>query len=332
MVMDRPVHGRPFCGQETTMRAFVLSGGGNLGPLQIGAMRALFEHNLYPDMMVGCSAGAINAGQVAHDPSQVSVDALAAFWGKTRLRDVYPGPRVKAFFRFIAGKDSLFCNRRFYEMFQRYGLNPAHTFGNWPAIPLYVTATDLRTGQIHVFGDDPNDRILDALMASTALTPFHPPWEVNGERYVDGGTLTPLPIRTALERGAKEIYALHIRDANKDVAEPRSVRGVVGVITRSVDTMLRSQAQHDLLLARSATGVRVHHITLGVPRPISITDFTRSYELVEYGYKETSEYLARNTVTPEPEAAEPTGVMRRAAMAVANWFSPRDALATGNGR
>lgn len=314
------------------MRAFVLSGGGNLGPLQIGAMRALFERNLVPDMIVGCSAGAINAVQIARDPSLVAVDALANFWGRTRFRDVYRGSRAMALYRFLVGKDSLFCNKRFYEMFQRYGLTPAHTFSNWPSIPLYVTATDLRSGQMFVFGDDPNDRILDALMASTALTPFHPPWEVNGERYVDGGTVTPLPIRTALERGATDIYALHIRDANKEFAEPRSVRGVVGVITRSVDTMLRLQANHDLLLANSAKGVRMHHILLGVPRPIAITDFSRSDELVEFGYETTRDYLASHWGPVESAPEERVGAVRRAAIAVSNWFNPRGALATGNGQ
>jgi NTE family protein len=314
------------------MRAFVLSGGGNLGPLQIGAVRALFEHDIYPNMLVGCSAGAINAVQIAREPSLGGVDAIAAFWGRTRMRDVYPGPRIKALFRFLTGKDSLFCNRRFYEMFQRYGLTPAHTFANFPSIPLYITATDLRTGLLHVFGDDPNDRILDALMSSTALTPFHPPWEVNGERYIDGGTLTSLPIRTALERGADEIYALHIRDTTKDVTEPRSVRGVVGVINRSVDTMLRSQVQHDLLLAHTTLGVRVHHIHLDVPRPIAISDFSRSYELVDYGYRETSDYLARTFAPPEPEVEENPGVMRRTAATVAHWFNPHGALAAGSGR
>lgn len=318
------------------MRAFVLSGGGNLGPLQIGAMRALFERNLYPDMFVGCSAGAINAVQIAHDPTQAGVDALADFWGRTRLQDVYPGSRAMALYRFLRGKDSLFCNKRFYQMFQRYGLTPAHTFGNWPAMPLFVTATDLRTGNMHVFGDDPNDRVLDALMASTALTPFHPPWEINGERFVDGGTVTPLPIRTALERGATEVYALYIRDATKEVREPRSVRGVVGVITRSVDTMLRLQAQYDLDLANSSRECRVHKIVLGVPRPIAITDFSRAAELVDFGYSVTRDYLAAQAPVVEAKtelkSAEKTGALRRAAISVSSWLNPRGAFATGNGR
>ncbi|WP_448601420.1 patatin-like phospholipase family protein, partial [Thermoflexus hugenholtzii] len=46
-------------------RAWVLSGGGNRGPLQVGAMRALLERGLEPDFLVGTSAGAINAAAFA---------------------------------------------------------------------------------------------------------------------------------------------------------------------------------------------------------------------------------------------------------------------------
>jgi NTE family protein len=309
------------------MRAFVLSGGGNLGPLQIGAVRALFERGIKPDMLVGCSAGSLNAVQIARDVSLDGVEVLADNWRRTRLQDVYPGSRAVATMRFVTGKDSLFDNRNFYALLQRYGITPAHTFENLPTIPLYITATDLRTGKLHVFGDNPRDTVLDAMMASTALTPMHPPWEVNGERYVDGGTVTPLPIRSALERGATEIYALHIYDKSRDSAEPSSVRGVVNILTRSVDTMLRMQVQHDLLLAQSST-VRLHYITLAPARPTSLLDFDSTDEMIDAGYDTTQAYLQS---TPAPSHDLDVGSMglgRRVSMAVSHWLSPRGAFST----
>ena len=39
--------------------AFVLGGGGNLGAVQIGMLKALFERNITPDVIVGCSVGAV---------------------------------------------------------------------------------------------------------------------------------------------------------------------------------------------------------------------------------------------------------------------------------
>ena len=38
--------------------AFVLSGGGSLGAMQVGMLRALLRHDVVPDLVVGTSIGA----------------------------------------------------------------------------------------------------------------------------------------------------------------------------------------------------------------------------------------------------------------------------------
>jgi NTE family protein len=45
--------------------AFVLGGGGARGAMQVGALRALFEAGMKPDLLVGTSIGAINATALA---------------------------------------------------------------------------------------------------------------------------------------------------------------------------------------------------------------------------------------------------------------------------
>lgn len=273
------------------IRAFVLSGGANLGPIQVGALRALLEHNIRPDIVVGCSAGALNAGYFAQDISLAQVERLGQVWRSVKTRDIYPEHRVGALWRLLSGQDSFFSNRNFYAFLQRQGVTPAQTFGQATAVPLYVTATHLHTGRLHVFGDNPYDRILDALMASTALTPLLPPWEVNGERYIDGGTVTPLPLRVALERGATEIYSLHIQTGEVENPEPSLVRGIAGMLTRSVDTMIGLQAQHDLYLTKAEKKVRLHHIPLQVVKPPAPTDFTQVENLIQAGYEQTVAFL-----------------------------------------
>ena len=59
---------------------FVLSGGGNLGALQIGMMRALLEHDIRPDLIVGCSVGAINGAGLAEDPTLAGALRLERLW------------------------------------------------------------------------------------------------------------------------------------------------------------------------------------------------------------------------------------------------------------
>jgi pyruvate/2-oxoglutarate dehydrogenase complex dihydrolipoamide dehydrogenase (E3) component len=48
--------------------AFVLSGGGSLGAVQVGMLLALAERDITPDLVVGTSVGAINAAWVAGRP------------------------------------------------------------------------------------------------------------------------------------------------------------------------------------------------------------------------------------------------------------------------
>jgi NTE family protein len=144
-------------------------------------------------------------------------------------------------------------------------------------------------------------------MASTALTPLHPPWEINGERYVDGGTVTPLPLRVALDRGATEIWALHLLDergrdaeaeAHSAVAADQSappVHGVAGHISKAVDTMLRLQVEHDLHLVSGERRVKFHHVPLVAPHRIEPTDFSQAEALMAAGYEQTNTYLERPT-------------------------------------
>lgn len=71
--------------------AFVLSGGGSLGAVQVGMLQALTARGVEPDLLVGTSAGALNAAYVAgHGVSGASLDDLEAIWSSLRRRDVFP--------------------------------------------------------------------------------------------------------------------------------------------------------------------------------------------------------------------------------------------------
>lgn len=313
------------------MRAFVLSGGGNLGPIQVGALRALLETDIYPQMIVGCSAGALNAAYMARGVSLEQLDRLTDVWRSVTSRDVYPGHRLTALWRFFSGQDSLYDNRNFYAFLQRHGTTPAHTFAHVRKLKLYITATNLHTGRLHVFGDNPHDRILDALMASTALTPLHPPWEIDGEFYIDGGTVTPLPLRVALERGATEIYSLHIVSSGEGVMgeaasdSQRLIRGVASLLTRSVSTMLQLQVQHDLLLTEGQKRVKLHHIRLTVTNPPAHNDFSQVDALIATGYEATRQYLEQNKKLTK---VSPPALMVQRPFAAGWWrrFTQREEL------
>ncbi len=70
--------------------AFVLSGGGSLGAVQVGMLQALFDEGIRPDFLVGTSAGAVNAAWVAGHPHSEGATELAGIWCGLRRQDIFP--------------------------------------------------------------------------------------------------------------------------------------------------------------------------------------------------------------------------------------------------
>lgn len=268
------------------MRAFVLGAGGNLGAMQVGALRSLLERDIYPDLLVGCSVGGLNAAFLAQNLSLEGVERLKQMWLTVRQSDVYPDSLLGKAWRLLTGKDSLFDNQNFYRFLMNKGLEPDYTFGDIQGAKLSITAANLQSGKLHVFGDAMQERVIDALMATTALPPFHAPWEVNGKRYIDGGAVTCLPIRVAIERGATDIYVLRVEQSEQE-AEGLTRHGVVNVVRNSIHNMIRSHADYDLLLARHTPGVRMHYVQLAAPEGCSRNMLKTIPSLIQRGFQIT---------------------------------------------
>ena len=283
------------------MITFVLSGGGNRGGLEVGAMWALIERGVRPEMLVGTSAGAINSAAVATDPTLAGVQRLADAWLEVTRRDVYPGNVLTMLLRFLLGRDSLFSNRRFHRFVQTHIEPKARTFADVQGARLYITAVDLNTGALHVFGDDPDDSLVDAIMASTALLPYLPPWEYKGRRYIDGGAAACLPLSVALERGASEIYAVDLTYAGH---ARRSIHGVIPILFQAADIMVHQLRQRDVAEARRRLGARLHYIPMPIHKDLSPFDFRHTGEMIEEGRRRTVAYLETLERSAWPEGGE----------------------------
>src|SRR4051794_41863075 len=88
--------------------AFVLSGGGSLGAAQVGALQALFESGIVPDVVVGCSVGALNAAFVAVDPTAGRVNELEQVWRGMTREVVFPDGRFSVARRLASRTDHLY--------------------------------------------------------------------------------------------------------------------------------------------------------------------------------------------------------------------------------
>lgn len=74
----------------TSKTAFVLAGGGSLGAVQVGMLKALSRQGIVPDFVVGASVGAINAAYYAAAPDEEGIARLESTWLGLRSADVFP--------------------------------------------------------------------------------------------------------------------------------------------------------------------------------------------------------------------------------------------------
>ena len=251
--------------------AFVLSGGGNQAVAQVGMLRALVERDILPDVIIGCSAGALNAATIAASPNLVGIARLEATWESLRGEAVFPGGRLSRAWNLLTRDDHLFSNQGLRAIYQR-GDTPA-TFEDL-VIPLRVVATDLDTGEEVVFARGPLE---PALLASSALPGLFPPIRHDGRTLVDGAVVDTVPLWHALAGPVDRIYVMNVAG---DLMN-RPLRSPIDVAVRAF--AISRKQRFDLELRAVPESVEV----ILLPAPIDdreLFDFSGGQPLREAAY------------------------------------------------
>jgi NTE family protein len=261
--------------------AFVLGGGGSHGALQVGALRALLEAGIVPDLLVGTSIGAVNATALALWGADLQgVDSLERFW-----KDLAGGgllePKIRwLFLRSILGRASSRAREKVEHLFALQGLTPDLRFRDLTRIRLALIGADLGTGQPVIYGKDPDDSVAEGLLGSIAVPPWFPPLRKGGRLIVDGGALSNLPIEPAMDMGATGIFALDLDNSYRPPADSPSAIQYVGKFIYSIS---RRYVHLETALAE-ALGVPVRTIAFeGLARK-PMWDFSEYRGLITAGY------------------------------------------------
>src|SRR5258708_10247357 len=87
--------------------AFVLAGGGSLGAVQVGMLKALARLSVVPDFVVGASVGAINGTYFAMEPDEQGVARLERVWLRLRRANVFPLSATSSILAFFGRQNHL---------------------------------------------------------------------------------------------------------------------------------------------------------------------------------------------------------------------------------
>ncbi len=262
--------------------AFVLSGGGSLGAVQVGMLQALTSAGIEPDLLIGTSAGGLNATWVgAHGTSQASLAELADTWIELRRRDVFPIRPLRLLRGLTGHSRSLFAGEPLGDLVaRRAGIDVLEQ----ARIPVHLLATDLFTGADVLLS---TGSVRDAARATAAIPGLLPPVQV-GERWlVDGAIATRAGVSHAIELGASRIIVL---PAGVPCAIQEPPRSAIGVAVHALTLLIEQQLIIEVDLV--VEGVSIGLLPPLCPLMISSADFDHAAELIERGFTSSAAWIA----------------------------------------
>ncbi len=241
--------------------ALVLGGGAARGFAHVGVIKALEAQGITPDIIVGTSAGSVVGALYAAGYNGFQLQQLSMKMDESQISD-WSMPN-----RGIIKGDALqdFINNAVnYRTLEKMKMT------------LAVVATDLHSGEMIVFRTGNTGM---AVRASSAVPGIFQPVYISGHEYVDGGLVSPVPVRVARSLGADFIIAVDISDKPQNNKTESSIE----VMLQTFHIMGQAISRNELPEA----DIVIRPITPG----ISSTDFKDKHLAVLEGEKAVAAIL-----------------------------------------
>lgn len=266
--------------------AFVLGGGGVLGAVEVGMLRALFRAGIRPDLVLGTSIGAVNGALVAADPTEQVTTRLVRLWSSPEAGEVY-GDSIARQLRRFAARTHLHSPRPLRRLLERE-LGEQSTFEELK-VPFRCCAASIERAAEHWFHSGP---LVPAVLASASVPGLLPPTQLDGEHYVDGGIVNSVPIGEAVRVGARQIFVLQVGRIERPLTPPRRPWEIAQV---AFEIARRHRFAREL--ADLPTDVEVHVLPTGGldPRedsPWAYRDMAAIGRRISRAYTASRRYLA----------------------------------------
>ena len=202
--------------------AFVLGGGGAKALAHVGVMEELINAGIQPDLIVGCSAGAVVGGLFANNPDLDHIKNILLHKKREDLLSIS--------LRYLPFGLS---NSEELETFLEQELDASKFEGL--GLPFISVATNLEFGNLTAFGTGP---VVPAIQASAAYPGVFLPVKIEDQYFVDGGVAEPLPVSTAKHFGAKFIIAIDLSGSLTDEFPNHAL----GIVKRCLEISYKRQS------------------------------------------------------------------------------------------
>ncbi|MFK7991739.1 MAG: patatin-like phospholipase family protein [Sandaracinaceae bacterium] len=280
--------------------AFVGSGGATKGVAHIGAVKALEELGLRPDIFVGASAGAIAGAFLSQGvTADEMIDWMRPTWARQDPRSALKG-------RYFLGLPSaeqlrspgwLTSGLLSIDRFERFLAKrlPVNDFRKLDR-PLMITAADVDGRGRVVFGQGYRERVpvSQAIAASCCVPLLFRPYKIDGRYYIDGEVVRTLSIDLAVEAGADVIIVSNVyRPHVTRPGEPSIVHSGVGkVVNQTLNVMLSEKEKRGIdLIHRNFPHVTILNVSADLGH-LPFLPRKNARQLLTRGYREALKVLS----------------------------------------
>jgi NTE family protein len=275
--------------------AFVLAGGGSLGAVQVGMLKALTRLRITPDFVVGASVGALNAAYFAAQPNDAGVERLVRIWSRLQRADIFPLSPLNSLLAILGRRDHLVTPTPLRLLVESE--LPCENLED-AKIPCHVVATDVLDGPEVSIASGP---LTNALLASAAIPAVFPPVAFEGRRLMDGAVANNTPISTALRLGANRVIVLPT-GMSCALAEPP--RGAVAFALHALNLLVMRQLLSDI--EHFSSRVELIVVPPLCPVTISAYDFSQTSDLIHRAEATTRLWLRKKGLD---SAGAPEGLL-----------------------
>lgn len=236
-VTKTPVQTHPIKPREPVI-AVALGGGGAKGFAHIGVLKVLESHGIKPKIVTGTSAGSFVGSLYASGKTPYQLQQLALSFKESDIRD-------------------LTINRQGFLLGQKLQDYVNKNISNKPIeqfpIRFAAVATRLDTGNKAEFI---KGNAGQAVRASCSIPNVFVPAMIGGKKYVDGGLVSPIPVKTAQNMGADIVIAVDI-SARPDGSKAMNM---LGVLDQTINIMGQQSINEELSQADIIIQPKVGHI------------------------------------------------------------------------
>ena len=251
---------------DGTRTALILQGGAALGAYEAGVLRALVESGRRPDIVTGCSIGALMAAIVVASRGD-PVETLRDMWQRFAMpvnpflpsvfarsvplpdgRNIYrPNPvwfALPTLATHMYDGAALEAALDEWVDFERLNASPTEVI---------VTAVEVKSGALTEFSSHRDGLTAKHIVASASLPPVFPATSIDGGDYWDGGLIASTPLRPAINAIERHnqlrrapLWELVVVDLFTPIARPP--RDLTDVLQRAFELVFFGKFQHDLKL------------------------------------------------------------------------------------